>query len=205
MKTFFLILLFVFVCTDRIQLPPPQKEGGLPLYDALNNRKSERNFNDDTNLSDQEISQLLWAAYGLNNEPNHGTTVPSAVAAYPFDIYVFMKKGVYKYHNNTHELELVKEQDLRSITGTQPFVGKANMNLCTIGMYDRIHYAKEREAQERWIRLDSGFVNENVYLAAASLKLQAVTRAMFKQEEILSAVGLSSEKYYIPICISVGK
>ena len=87
---------------ERIQRPPAQTSGGMPLMEALQNRKSQRSFSS-RELSDQQLSDLLWAAYGINR-PDGFRTVPSARSYNEFDIYMIKEEGWYVYDPEEHSL-----------------------------------------------------------------------------------------------------
>ena len=133
----FTILLLFNSCKnievgDVLKLPEPQREGGMPLYEALNHRKSSRVFNGSSEFTEELLSQALWSCYGYAEEGHR--TVPSAKAWYPLLIYVFTKDGVYLYHPEGHELTKLFKGDYRRLTGTQPeVVNKAAVNLVFIG------------------------------------------------------------------------
>ena len=116
------ILLLFNICNNTeigeiIQLPEPKREGGMPLYEALNNRKSLRNFNDSIKVSQEILSQALWFCYGIRE----GTfrTVPLAKSWYPFLVYVFLKDGVYQYNPEGHSLIKLFDGYYRHISGTK--------------------------------------------------------------------------------------
>ena len=133
---FTIVLLFNY-CNNKqvgdiIKLPEPKREGGMPLYEALNHRKSSRDFNGSAGITLELLSQALWSCYGIG-EDNH-RTVPAAKSWYSFLIYVFTEDGVYKYDPETHELVVLFIGDYRSVTGTQTnVVSKAGVNFVFIG------------------------------------------------------------------------
>jgi len=118
-----------------IKLPPPQKNGGMPLMKALNLRKSTRgDFGPAEKLSLQTLSNLLWAADGINRpdskEPEKGhRTSPSAVDWQNIDIYVTTADGLFLYDPIKHELKVLGKEDVRGVAGTQDFVKTAPLNL----------------------------------------------------------------------------
>ena len=141
MKKIFLALIYLIFIKytisalnvgDVYQLPEPEKEGGMPLYEALYNRKSQRDFDPTTKLTPELLSQALWSCYG-ENRPKGFKTTPSAVAWYPLMIYVFLEEGVFKYESSNHTMTKILDGDLRSYTGTQTaVVTKARANFILI-------------------------------------------------------------------------
>ncbi|MDD5020401.1 MAG: SagB/ThcOx family dehydrogenase, partial [Candidatus Omnitrophica bacterium] len=134
--TFVLSAMMLFFCLapaqaldyGKIELPPPQTDGGMPLMRALKQRQSRREFSD-KELSLQDLSNLLWAAFGINRADSGGRTAPSAHNAQEIDIYVAVKGGLFLYDARNHMLEPVLPEDIRPATGQQPFVKNAPVNL----------------------------------------------------------------------------
>jgi hypothetical protein len=110
-----------------IQLPPPQTDGGRPLMQVLRDRQSIRDFRPDK-LPLQTLSNLLWAAFGINR-PDGRRTAPSASNKQEIDVYVATADGLYVYDAKTNRLRTCLGTDIRAETGTQSFVGKAPVNL----------------------------------------------------------------------------
>ena len=110
-----------------IQLPPPQTEIGKPLMQALKQRQSSRSF-DSKPLPPQELSNLLWAADGINRADSGKRTAPSAMNWQEVDVYVALPDALYLYEPKTHTLVPVVGKDLREATGKQDFVKDAPLN-----------------------------------------------------------------------------
>ena len=189
---------------ETIQLPDPVRTGGMNLYKVMNNRKSQRDFVDaeENDLSMEQLSQMLWLAYGPNRENNY-KTVPSAVMAFPFDVYVFLRSGVYKYTYN--QLELVIKRDFRAITGMDEYVASANANFCFVGFFDREKSTTDINQKAYMMQWDSGYMAHNMYLYCAEQNFKCVTRANINNKAILQILGLDSSKNYVPLCFSAGK
>jgi nitroreductase len=174
--------LFVAVCVPAqelkpIPLPKPQMEGGMPLMQALKQRKSGREFSAEK-LPPQVLSNLLWAAWGINRPDGH-RTAPSAVNWQEIDVYVAMADGFYLYNAKAHQLDPVLKEDVRAATGQQAFVGQAPLNLVYVA-----DLAKTRRPDELWSWADTGFIAQNVYLYCASEGLTTVVRAMVNREAL---------------------
>ena len=105
---------------QSIDLPAPQKTGGMPLMEALAKRSTARAF-DSKELSPPQLSSLLWAAFGINR-PDGKRTAPSAMNFQETDIYVLLKQGAYVYSAKSNKLDLVVAEDIRALGGTQAFV-----------------------------------------------------------------------------------
>ena len=114
-----------------IKLESAELKGGMPLFEALANRKSHREFDKTKFLSLKQVSQLLWCAYGSNRDGGF-KVVPFAIHMNPLTLYVFMKCGTFKYCPDKNELVPVKEGDNRELAGTQPFVKDAALNIVIV-------------------------------------------------------------------------
>ena len=106
---------------QSIHLPAPTVVGGMPLMQALGARQSQRDFQP-APLPEQTLSDLLWAAAGINRAELGGRTAPSAMNAQEVDVYVALATGLYRYAPKVHELHLVAAMDVRRVTGYQDFV-----------------------------------------------------------------------------------
>lgn len=192
------ILLFTLTGTSRdnhtIKLPEPEKSGGMPLMEAFQNRRSSRSFSDKP-LPLQEISNLLWAAYGINRTDGK-RTVPSALGWNEFDIYVVKADGWFQYNPDQHILVQLGTEDLRKFTGTQDFVETAPLNLVYVADFDRMEGATEEE-KIFYSAADAGFIGQNVYLYAASAGLSTVVRGGIDREKARTAFHLKPSQQII--------
>ncbi|HXK00768.1 MAG TPA: SagB/ThcOx family dehydrogenase [Verrucomicrobiae bacterium] len=168
-----------------LQLPKPETKGGMPLMQALVARQSGREFSPEK-LSPQMLSNLLWAAYGVNR-PDGRRTAPSANNRQTVDIYAALPDGVYLYNGREHRLEPVASGDLRAATGVQPFVAEAPLNLVYVSDYAKM--ASNSDADKAlYAAAETGFIGQNVYLFCASEGLSTVVRAMVNREALAKAL-----------------
>ena len=174
--------------SQNILLPPPQTEGGRPLMQVLKDRKSDRSF-DSKALSDQMLSNLLWAAFGINRTDRGMRTAPSAMNWQEMDIYVALNNGLYIYNAKLHSLDLVAGEDLRGSTGMQDFAGEAPVNLVFVADYKKMGDAPD-EFKDPMANADAGFIAQNVYLFCASEGLGTVVRAMIDRKQLASLMQL---------------
>lgn len=174
-----------------IALPPPEKHGGIPLMDALAKRHSAREFASDP-LSLPLLSNLLWAAYGINREDG-GRTAPSALNAQEIDIFVALPMGAYRYDAVTHTLMLVAANDVRRVTGYQDFVDEAPLDLVYAADYTRLSRVPFSQ-RESYASVAAGAIAQNVYLFAASNNLATVLRAWIDRAAIAEALGLTHDQ-----------
>jgi SagB-type dehydrogenase family enzyme len=174
------------------ELPEPDREGGLPLMSALARRHSERSF-EPTPLPPQVLSNLLWAAYGVNRPVTLGRTAPSALNAQEIDVYVALAGGIYIYDARAHTLHLVSDVDARRVTGYQDFVDEAPLDLVYVS--DGAHLATiSEQTRALYAAASAGAIAENVYLYCASAGLATVLRAFLDHRSLAQALGLGKHE-----------
>ena len=176
---------------ETIQLAKPNTRGGMPLMQALNERKSGREFSPEK-LSPQMLSNLLWAAYGVNR-PDGKRTAPSAVNRQTVDIYVTLPEGIYLYKAKEHRLDLVAAGDQRASSGRQPFVAEAALNLVYVADYTKLGGTSD-EDKVLYSAAETGFIGQNVYLYCASEGLSTVVRAMVDRPALAKVLKLRPEQ-----------
>jgi SagB-type dehydrogenase family enzyme len=175
-----------------INLPDPVTTGGKPLMDALHDRQSDREFLDSA-MSPQQISNLLWAAYGVNRLESGKRTAPSARNMQEFDIYVALKTGIYVWESDSNRLILKKGGDLRGRIGRQSFVATASLTLLFVADYDRMDKMDEAD-KEFYSAADCGYISQNVYLFAASENLNTVVLGSVDRETVAILIGLKESQ-----------
>ena len=180
------------------KLPAPDKEGGIPLMKALSLRKSTRSFNTIA-LTDQQVSNLLWAANGFNREGMR--TAPSAMNCQEIEVYMARKDGLWLYDAKAHSIIQIHGKDIRRETGLQPFVAEAPVNL--IFVVDTTKF-KNPQMLDKFGEADAACCVENAYLYCASAGLGCVVRASFRSTVLIEAMHLPSTK--IPVfCMTIGQ
>jgi len=168
---FFSILTLTAQVVETVQLPPAQKSGGMSLLEALNKRQSQRSFSS-KDLTQQELSNVLWAAYGINR-PEGLRTVPAAKEWYEYDIYIIKADGWYLYEPKKHLLLKMGNEDFRVYGGTQDFVKAAPVILVYIADFDRMTNTTD-ELRRFFSAVDVGYISQNVYLYCASSGLATI-------------------------------
>lgn len=153
-------------------LPLPDTGGGMPLMQALRERKTQREFRPDA-LSPKMLSNLLWAAFGVNRPENGHRTAPSAMNAQEIDLYLATKEGLYLYDAPANRLQPVLKGDLRGKTSGQDFATQAPVTLILVADYARMQSAKP-EQKELYSAFDAGCISQNIYLFCASAGLATV-------------------------------
>lgn len=164
-----IILLSVAVYSQQvIHLNPPDNERGVELMKALSLRASATEFTS-ADLSISNLSDLLWAANGINRPGEDKRTAPSAMNAQDIDVYVFMKTAVYLYEAKQHILMKVTDGDFRKVVaGQQEFVSKAPVIFVLVSDISRFRSGEEN-AKLTWAAMDAGIVSQNISLFCASV------------------------------------
>ena len=171
----FVLLISWTICSaqviESVTLPPAQKTGGMPVMEAFQLRKSQRSFSS-KELSSQQLSNLLWAAYGINR-PDGFRTVPAAKNWYEYDIYVLKSDGWFLYEVTKHALLKLGNEDLRVYGGTQDFVKAAPVILVYVADFGRMNDTTD-ELRKFFSAVDVGYISQNVYLWCASEGLATI-------------------------------
>ena len=179
------------VCADEltpVQLSPPQLDKGKLLMQALKDRHSSREFRPDK-LPVDVLSNLLWAAWGVNRPDSGKRTAPSARNKQEIDVYVSTADGVYLYDPRENILKPLVSGDMRSYCGFQTFVKEAPVNLIFVADLDKMTDLEESD-KIMWATADSGFISENVYLFCASEGLATVVRANIDRPKLAEVLKL---------------
>ncbi len=198
----FLIVAFIAgnLLAQSIDLPAPQKTGGMPLMDALAKRSTARSF-DSKELSPQQLSTLLWAAFGINR-PDGKRTAPSARNYQETDIYVLLKQGAYVYNTKSNKLDLVVAEDIRALGGMQAFVTNAPVTLVFVADLAKMGKGSD-ENKMNTAHIDVGYISQNVYLFCASEGLVTGARMMVDKAALGPKLKLRPDQVII-LANSVG-
>jgi SagB-type dehydrogenase family enzyme len=178
-----------------IQLPEPRMTGGRPLMEVLKDRHSSREFSDQE-LPLPVLSDLLWAAFGINRPDVKKRTAPSAVNWQEIDIYVATARGVFLYDAEAHALHQILSKDIREMTGPQAFVKDAPVNLVYVADYAKMGERSEDD-KRFYSGADVGFIGQNVYLYCASEGLATVMRGRVDREELAKAMNLRPDQHIV--------
>jgi len=181
-------------------LPAARKETGKPLMQALQLRRSTRAYSPRP-LSAQTLSDLLWAAYGVNR-PSGDRTAPYWRHIMVIDVYCAMADGVWRYDPQQHALRPHVSADVRAQTGLQDFVATAPLNLVYVVHGERM---KDVSPEERRLygSVDAAFAGQNVYLYCASEGLATVFRGAVDTAKLGRALRLG-EGQFVAFAQTVG-
>ena len=184
MKKVFLSIIFIalsasslLAADEMLQLPAPEKTGGMSLLQAISERHSAREFAD-VDLTQQQLSNLLWAVAGVNRDDGR-RVYPVSTGMQDTFVYVFVREGVYKYDPLSNALLLIEAGDHRAdTTDRQDFVAKAAVNL--VYVQDTSLWMNRKvplETIQKWGFAHTGAAMQDAYLYAASQGWNAVVRA----------------------------
>lgn len=205
---FFVAVIFLLPATSPaaedlkpIPLMQLQTDTGRPLMHVLKERKSSRAFSS-RKLPRRVLSNLVWAANGINRPATGGRTAPSAMNQQEIDIYVAMAEGLYLFDARGSKLLPVLRQDIRALTGQHSYVRDAPVNLIFVADFTRIEKTPEQE-RELFAAVSAGAISQNVYLYCASEGLATVVRAGIDRDALAKAMKLTAEQKII-LAQSVG-
>lgn len=189
----------------NIQLLSPDTVGGKPLMQALKERQTRRGFSE-KELSDQQLSNLLWAACGVNRPTEGKRTAPTAMDDREIDVYVSLKSGVYVYDATNNLLKAFLSGDHRAEMGKQKFVGEAPVVLVYIADYSRMSMVLSKADKDFYSATDVGYISQNVYLYAASENLATVVLGWINRNEMIKILSLGKDqKILLSQCIGFPK
>lgn len=186
---------------DRIiKLDSPEELPDISLPELLKRRRSHRDFTGSP-LTQDELSIMLWAAFGYRERRGAGRTVPSAGAIYPVELHAILGRGcveglsagVYSYLPQVHSIQSVKEGDLRDqlvkASLSQEFIGEAPVVIAISADLGKttIYYGQRGI---RYVHMDIGHIGQNIYLMAEALGLGTVAVGAFDDERVGSLIGL---------------
>lgn len=178
-----------------MELPKPQTEGGKPLMETLKKRASSREFRPDK-IPPQVLSNLLWAAFGVNRPESGGRTSPSAHNWQEIEIYVATPEALYLFDAKTHSLKTIFSEDIRAKAGLQSFVAEAPVDLIYVADLGKMHEAGETD-RDFYSVADAGFISQNVYLFCASEGLATVVRGSIDRQALAQTMRLHPQQRII--------
>jgi SagB-type dehydrogenase family enzyme len=199
-------------------LPKPDLTGRVTLEHTILNRRSRRDFRD-KEISMEDLSQILWAAYGITKpiKDYRGLrggfrTSPSAGARYPLEIYVVVGKvsklepGVYKYNSEFHKLTRVMDKDIRrelcASALYQKMIKEAPVSLVYTAIFSRCTSKYGKRGRERYVCMELGHSAQNVYLQVEALHLGTCAVGAFSDSKVTDLLKLPVEEeplYIMPI------
>ena len=197
-------------CIANLQLPEPDKKGGVSLSEALSNRRSMRYFVYET-IDDQMISNLLWSACGVSSIKGDGDDVkylftnPTASNHQEVSVYAFMENGTFLYAPKSNELLQLDDKDHRKELSPMPMVKKAAITLCLVSDVDKMVHHTDTFRQQLYSSMDTGYVSENIYLFCAANGLATCACGLIDREKIKEILGLTNARVMLVHPIGIKK
>lgn len=178
-----------------LTLPPPQKDLEFPLMKALQLRRTRRKW-DNSSLSDQELSNLLWAACGITMEETSRNkskrTVPSARNSQTITVYVALCSGLFRYEEKTHNLIPILSLDIREHISAQKMMKSAPVGLIYVSDYSKLKgYVGTDDNRKLFVSgTEIGFISQNVYLYCASANLNTAVIGLVNRDKLHDIMNL---------------
>lgn len=169
-------------------LPTPEISKS-PLLRLLQRRHTAREFGP-RELDPQQISNLLWAAYGINRPQSGHRTAPSAHNWQNIDVYVANSRGLFRYDAVAPKLELVRPGDIRPLTGDQGFAATAPLTLIYVSDRRKGDRGLPAEMATMFESVTVGAIAQNVYLYSAEMGWNTGVRADMPRDKLHRAMGL---------------
>jgi SagB-type dehydrogenase family enzyme len=177
-----------------IILNPPNTHKGQPVMEAFLLRASANEF-DSTIINIQDLSDLLWAANGINRVETEKRTAPSAMNSQDIDIYVFLTHGVYLYDPQKQYLKQIVEGDNRIlVAGKQEHVAQAPVICLLVSDISKFKYGED-SLKLQWAAMDAGIVSQNIALFCAGTNLVTRPRATMEKNKIRTLLKLKDTQY----------
>lgn len=193
----------------QISLPSPSQKGGMPLEEAIAQRRSIRDFSPEP-ISPLQLSQILWAAQDITDTWGEHRAVPSAGATHPLEIFVAcgrdgieeIGEGIYRYNTSNHSLTLHYQGNVRLELAraalNQEYIYQAPIDIVICALYERTTWGYG-DRGEKYVHLEVGHTGQNIYLQATALGLATVAIGAFHDEQAREALRL--DKQYKPVYI----
>ena len=199
MAVFSVLLCLGITASADVSLPAPKTSGGMGIYDALKARHSASlaHFPQKA-LSLQNLSDLLWAATGLNRE-GKGWTTPYGMGMAPYNkIHIVSDKGVFLYDWQNHALKTISVKNIKSKIGKQAGVATAPVILVITSDSKAMGNIAGNRARD-WAHIASGAIAQNLYLAAASLNIGVRYIVSMNEDVIRQELKLDKDDILINI------
>lgn len=181
-----------------VVLPPPDKTKGLPVMQALGERASVREWSAHK-LDLQQLSEILWAANGINRPEEGKRTAASAMNAQDIDVYTFTQEGIYLYNAQKHSLEPVASGDHRDLPG----MTDAPVNLVLVSDVSRFRAGSD-STRIVWACMDSGIVSQNIAIYCAGTGLKTRPRVGFPEAAKMRELMKLKDTQYLMLNHPVG-
>ena len=202
----------------EIYLPLPKKLTSITVEEAILRRRSIRSFKPEP-ITIEQLSMILWSAYGVTDPSRGFKASPSAGATYPLEVYAvigekgvlaeggsYLEAGVYKYVSDTHSIRMVRRGDYREALAkaalNQFYVAQAPVDIVVTAVFERTTRIYGERGRVRYVPMDVGHLGQNIYLMATALGLGTVAIGAFIDEKVAEIVAESRDEvplYIMPV------
>lgn len=165
---------------ETLNLPQPDKTGGIPLMEAISKRQSVREFSA-KEIGTQTLSDILYAAWGVSHDGKR--TIPTALNKQDLQVFVFYKNAIWKYDGI--KIDLISETDLTHALALQDYVKDAPLTLIYTG------------SDTKYSPMNAAAAYQNVGLYCASRGLNNVVRGYINRDEIAKALKLPANEIIV--------
>ncbi len=166
-------------------LPEPQTTGGKPLMQVMNERKSSRDYQENQTVTKQDLSNMLWAAWGITHDGKR--TIATAMNRQELVLYVVTPTEVSRYNPEANTLTVVNTGDFRKYSTMQDFAAIAPINIVLV-------VDTSKQSKPEFQGYTAGAASQNIYLYCAQAGLKSVVRAGFDAENLPQVLKLSSNE-----------
>ena len=166
-------------------LPAPQTAGGMPLMQAMQERKSMRDIDPASTVTKQDLSNMLWAAWGITHEGKR--TIATAMNRQELILYVITPTEISRYSAEDNTLTVVNTGDFRDIQARQDWAKTAPINIALVVNTDK-------QKKDEFQNYTAGAASHAIYLHCASVGLKTTVRAMLDNDEVERAMKLGDDE-----------
>ena len=166
-------------------LPAPQTTGGMPLMQAMQERKSQRDIDPASTVTKQDLSNMLWAAWGITHDGKR--TIATAMNRQELELYVITATEISRYSAEDNTLTVVNTGDFRAIQARQDWAKTAPINIALVVNTDK-------QQRNEFQNYTAGAASHAIYLYCASAGLKTTVRAMLDSKEVEQAMKLGENQ-----------
>lgn len=166
-------------------LPTPQTSGGQPLMKVMSERKSSRDYQENQTVSKQDLSNMLWSAWGVTHDGKR--TIATAMNRQELVLYVITSTEVSRYNPDSNTLTVVNTGDYRKLSTMQDFAAIAPINIV-------LAVDTDKQDKPEFQAYTAGAASQNIYLYCAQAGLKTVVRAGFDREQLPQALKLPANE-----------
>ena len=174
--------------TSAEVLPAPQTTGGKPLMQVMSERKSSREYQENQSVSKQDLSNMLWAAWGVTHDGKR--TVATAMNRQELSLYVITPTEVSRYNPEANTLTVVNTGDFRNYATLQDFAAIAPINIVMV-------VDTQKQSKPEFQGYTAGAASQNIYLYCAQAGLKTVVRAGYDKDNLPGILKLRDNERII--------